>query len=466
MRACARTRPGAYPPICAASRARHQTTALPPSSQYRAAAALASLLRLLLARPATDKGHPADKVLAKVCSFLGSRPDPEVAISTADTAAAEEAAIASRAAVGGERVLRACCNEFAPALFERLPALWQLLALPLGVAKGEAKGEAKGGDTAAAIALAVAAAAAPPPPASPALATSLACCTALLPHLPPADADAASLLLPRVLSLLIAQDPAGPPTRRLAARCAAAFCATPNLESRSVHLLWRTALPALGRSDRPASQLGAIAAVREAISAMGMAVLPYAMLMLPDLIRALSAQPAEVRTQAAAAFASLMPLLPLEDGTPDPPHMPHPLRQARTAARESVAPLLGKSKPHRFEVPVRVAAELRDYQQEGVDWLAFLWRFGLHGVLSDDMGLGKTLQVQKGPPSLSRLRQTSPTPLTSPPFPTQTLCILATSRHHATTSSPEDGVAASGPRPSLVVCPATLTSHWRAEAHR
>lgn len=34
-----------------------------------------------------------------------------------------------------------------------------------------------------------------------------------------------------------------------------------------------------------------------------------------------------------------------------------------------------------------------DWLQEGVNWLAFLRRFGLHGVLADDMGLGKTLQA-------------------------------------------------------------------------
>lgn len=336
-------------------------------------------------------------MLAKVCSFLGAPPPAKADASPAD--AAEETSIACRAAVGGERVLRACCGQFSPALFERLPALWQLLAAPLGVAGEAAKGSGEG--TEAAVTRAAAAAAAPPPLVSPALSTSLACCSALLPTLPPADADAACLLLPRVLSLLLAPDPTDAPTRNRAARCAAAFCSTPSLESRSLHLLWRTALPALGRSDLPAAQLGATAAVQATIDAMGMSVLPYAMLMLPHLIGALSAQPAQVRTQAAAAFASLMPLLPLEDGTPDPPHMPDQLRQARAAARESVAPLLGKSKPRRFEVPVRVSAELRDYQQEGVDWLAFLWRFGLHGVLSDDMGLGKTLQVRGGGGELS-----------------------------------------------------------------
>lgn len=31
--------------------------------------------------------------------------------------------------------------------------------------------------------------------------------------------------------------------------------------------------------------------------------------------------------------------------------------------------------------------------QAGVNWLAFLRDFGVHGILCDDMGLGKTLQT-------------------------------------------------------------------------
>lgn len=37
--------------------------------------------------------------------------------------------------------------------------------------------------------------------------------------------------------------------------------------------------------------------------------------------------------------------------------------------------------------------ELRHYQQEGLNWLAFLYEYGFHGILADDMGLGKTVQV-------------------------------------------------------------------------
>ncbi|MEU1970359.1 DEAD/DEAH box helicase [Microbacterium sp. NPDC019599] len=43
--------------------------------------------------------------------------------------------------------------------------------------------------------------------------------------------------------------------------------------------------------------------------------------------------------------------------------------------------------------PAGVDAELRPYQRAGLDWLAFLWRHRLGGILADDMGLGKTLQL-------------------------------------------------------------------------
>ena len=39
-----------------------------------------------------------------------------------------------------------------------------------------------------------------------------------------------------------------------------------------------------------------------------------------------------------------------------------------------------------YRLPVEIAADLRPYQREGISWLAFLRRSGLHGVLADDMG--------------------------------------------------------------------------------
>ncbi|MBT9315395.1 DEAD/DEAH box helicase [Leptothoe spongobia] len=45
------------------------------------------------------------------------------------------------------------------------------------------------------------------------------------------------------------------------------------------------------------------------------------------------------------------------------------------------------------EVPSTLQAELRDYQQEGFQWLAQLAHWGVGACLADDMGLGKTLQA-------------------------------------------------------------------------
>lgn len=43
--------------------------------------------------------------------------------------------------------------------------------------------------------------------------------------------------------------------------------------------------------------------------------------------------------------------------------------------------------------PAELRAELRPYQQVGVNWLRFMTRLGLGACLADDMGLGKTIQV-------------------------------------------------------------------------
>lgn len=48
---------------------------------------------------------------------------------------------------------------------------------------------------------------------------------------------------------------------------------------------------------------------------------------------------------------------------------------------------------HQKFVKPKVKATLRDYQQEGVKWIKYLYDNKLGGCLADDMGLGKTLQT-------------------------------------------------------------------------
>jgi non-specific serine/threonine protein kinase len=72
-------------------------------------------------------------------------------------------------------------------------------------------------------------------------------------------------------------------------------------------------------------------------------------------------------------------------------------------------------------------AQLRPYQQDGVQWLWFLNRLGLGGCLADDMGLGKTVQV---------------------------LALLLLAKREG------------DPGPHLLVLPASLIGNWQSEIAR
>jgi superfamily II DNA or RNA helicase len=82
--------------------------------------------------------------------------------------------------------------------------------------------------------------------------------------------------------------------------------------------------------------------------------------------------------------AALLTLGPLCDAL-DAPRPPDLAR---------LAPLFGQFEGiPRSPLPEGLHADLRPYQQQGVDWLAFLRDAQLGAVLADDMGLGKTLQT-------------------------------------------------------------------------
>jgi superfamily II DNA or RNA helicase len=112
-------------------------------------------------------------------------------------------------------------------------------------------------------------------------------------------------------------------------------------------------------------------------------------------------------------------------------------RQAR-AWQEQVGGLLGQASGATGDgvaaalepalVPSSLRAELRPYQRAGFEWLAFLWRHRLGGVLADDMGLGKTVQA---------------------------LALIA----HARGADPDAG-------PVLIVAPTSVVPNWIAEAGR
>jgi len=67
--------------------------------------------------------------------------------------------------------------------------------------------------------------------------------------------------------------------------------------------------------------------------------------------------------------------------------------QGAKALRTMVEQLSGQTELPVVPVPASVQADLRPYQQQGLNWLQFLRKYALGGILADDMGLGKTLQT-------------------------------------------------------------------------
>lgn len=84
--------------------------------------------------------------------------------------------------------------------------------------------------------------------------------------------------------------------------------------------------------------------------------------------------------------------------------------------------------PQPVRVPDSVRTTLRDHQQRGVNWLAWMAQHQLGAILADDMGLGKTLQV---------------------------LALMALEKAEL-----------GGSEPSLVIAPTSVLESWRNEVKR
>lgn len=222
--------------------------------------------------------------------------------------------------------------------------------------------------------------------------------------------------------------------RYVAAKCFATICSVMSVDG--VTMLVDTVLPTIADGGNVYGRQGAIECIYHLIHVMEDDILPYVIFLITPVLGRMSDSDNDVRLLATTSFATLVKLVPLESGIPDPPGLPDSLLKGRDRERKFVAQMLDAKKVESFEIPVGIKATLRSYQQEGVNWLAFLNRYGLHGILCDDMGLGKTLQ---------------------------TLCMVA-SDHHLRA---EEFAKTSDPNfrrlPSLIVCPPTLSGHWQQE---
>ncbi|MGP4033522.1 DEAD/DEAH box helicase [Pseudarthrobacter sp. 1C304] len=125
--------------------------------------------------------------------------------------------------------------------------------------------------------------------------------------------------------------------------------------------------------------------------------------------------------------------------------------QQAAAWREAVGGLL-EGGVKGLPLPTTLNAELRPYQLEGFNWLSFLYRHGLGGVLADDMGLGKTVQALA---LICAAKEAARNPDAAP------------DGGAAAGTVPEGAPPAAAPHaPFLVVAPTSVVGNWDAETAR
>jgi TATA-binding protein-associated factor len=138
---------------------------------------------------------------------------------------------------------------------------------------------------------------------------------------------------------------------------------------------------------------GAVETIHLIVQAMDRDVLPYVVFFVTPLMGAMSDFDEGVRRTATNTFASLIKLMPLEEDIPSPSDFPQDLLQQRSDERKFIGQLLGTAKPEPFDIQVKINAELRTYQQDGINWMMFLNKYQLHGILCDGMDCGNRIHI-------------------------------------------------------------------------
>lgn len=222
--------------------------------------------------------------------------------------------------------------------------------------------------------------------------------------------------------------------RYSAARTFADFAKTCPVQIMS--FIIRDILPLMNNAGSLVDRQGSTELIYHLSLSMGTEILPYVIFLIVPLLGRMSDSDRDIRNIATTTFASIITLVPLEEGISDPEGLPSDLMAGREKERDFIQQMMDPSKAKPFKLPVAIKATLRKYQQEGVNWLAFLNNYNLHGILCDDMGLGKTLQ---------------------------TICIIASDQYLRQEDYKDTHSVATRPLPSLIVCPPSLTGHWENE---
>uniref|UniRef100_A0A7N0U9X5 TATA-binding protein-associated factor BTAF1 n=1 Tax=Kalanchoe fedtschenkoi TaxID=63787 RepID=A0A7N0U9X5_KALFE len=423
------------PPLMASIK-REQEEAL----QLKAAESLAELISHCIgSRPAA-----VEKIIKNICSLICSDPieTPQAALICADEVTDNldqfvfgnsigkqkakvnlisggedrlrgEGYISRR---GSELALKQVCGKFGPSLFEKVPRIWDCLTEVLKPCSHE--GPVPLDEKKSSLALESF-----KDPQM--LINNIQLVRSITPVLDESLRDQLLSLLPCIFKCVS--------HLHVAVRLAASKCITSMAISTTTSVMGavlETIVPMLGDTNSAFARQGAGMLVGLLVQGLGVKLVPYAPYLVVPLLKCMGDCDNSVRQTVTRSFAALVPLLPLARGLPPPDGINEGLCQ-NTKDVQFLEQLLDSSHIDDYVLHTELKVILRRYQQEGINWLAFLKRFKLHGILCDDMGLGKTLQASA--------------------------IVASDVAEHRSSNAVE--VLPS----SLIVCPSTLVGHWAYE---
>lgn len=376
-----------------------------PHLQNQATGALSKLAVRLSMR---ESQKPLSLMVKNLMKYLTAKQQlSETAIAQSATSADVELDPAALAKRGSLSAVRQFCENFKDDLFNKLPWIWNRIRTALCATKHDVPNDDVG--------------------------PAMIVLRSLVPFIPSSLHPAVASLLPFLVVVCAAPHEG---YAEQAPKCLADVVAAipgdgmQNVISRLVPLLSGSQQE---KDADTSSRRGVATALRAVVDRLGSDLIPYAAFLVVPMMTRMIDEDEIVRNAAAGVFGTLVRLMPLEGGVPDDPRMSKSMAAEREEARSFLGQLLGSEPRTHYQLPVSIGdgITLRKYQQECLDWLAFLNRYGLHGALCDDMGLGKTLM---------------------------TLCMI--------TGDFEDTSKKGLCLPSVVVCPSTIVAHWVQEAER
>ncbi|WRT68269.1 uncharacterized protein IL334_005245 [Kwoniella shivajii] len=416
--------------------------------QSRAASSVAYFIEYTTTPLFTGKVNPSDKVIRNLFTFLCSDTSITPIFASGQNATdgiitlrEEKASVAAAAKKGANKdipeesdeqiaarvtrrgaleAFRALAKTFGERLFEEVPKFWEGISAALlsnfaiGVKIEEvdnrlADNTQAGQDV-------------------------VDCLTSLRLIIPELDPDLHIQLHTLFPAIILALQSSYAVIRYTGAKCLAALCDV--MLNEGMRRVVDDVVPLVGNPTRVSSRQGAVEAIHHIIKVLDIKALPYVLFLIVPILGRMSDPDEHVRLLSTSSFASLVKMVPLEAGIPDPEGFSPELLAKRDEERKFLMQLLDGSKAEQYQIPVEVKADLRQYQKDGVSWLAFLAKYQLHGILCDDMGLGKSLQ---------------------------SICIIASKHQERAVRHSLSKSVDTAHLPSMIVCPPTLTGHWYHE---